>query len=585
MTDRQFLQRWIVGLLIGIPIGAGIGGALLTLPLFFLLAALPIPARLVGDPTMGTYYLGMTLGALAGMGAVMGVVQGRLLAEFVKRARWIIVSAAALPVGATLGYLAAGLVAPGMNAADRPLLLPAFLAFVVTGGSLGGAQALLLRHRVRGAAWWALINMAAFGAAYLLVVTAGVPSGGSTGRGDPVSVIRPLMMQLATLAGGFGVITGTGMRALTTPARRRHIRPGVVAALAGLVAVVLLADYRTRAAEPPVAFVLATDRPVVHIAWTQGGAGLAAGGDDGGLRVWDTSTGKELSHRHLQPQVAWERVWSPDATRFVAIGKGRTTLSDASRGQVISNVLSPDARHVVWNPRGDLFALVQSGAFQIVDGGTGKVVAGVRFPTDDVFSAPLAWASSGTMIAAAGNDGVVRIWDRGGREVAALRGAGDVTTLGWSPDERWLAVGVRTEIHLWDTRRRERSRTLRPTSTWLGSANVQAIEWSPDGGRLAAIVMQGVHVWNTSTWTEEAALWDSVGVEHLAWNPMGTDIAFSFRHLPRVSILDVGRRQETTLHGHTSPLRVLAWSPDGTRLATADNQVIRLWRIASPSSR
>ena len=71
----------------------------------------------------------------------------------------------------------------------------------------------------------------------------------------------------------------------------------------------------------------------------------------------------------------------------------------------------------------------------------------------------------------------------------------------------------------------------------------------------------------------------------LAWSPDGTRIA-SAGDDGRVTVRDVaGRRTLVTIRGTGNPITALAWSPDGTRLASADNdgfeRSIRVWNAAT----
>ena len=151
----------------------------------------------------------------------------------------------------------------------------------------------------------------------------------------------------------------------------------------------------------------------------------------------------------------------------------------------------------------------------------------------------LAFRGDGRILATAGDDGTVRLWEADtGRLLRALVGHGSaVPAVTWSPDGKMLASASRDgTVRFWD------AEMGRPLHTLAGHGRpVLDVAWSPDGKTLATC------------------------------DPIA----------PRLWDVESGRLLET-LHGHTSQVSAVAWSPDGKTLASAgDDKTVRLWETAT----
>src|SRR5262249_46271660 len=125
-------------------------------------------------------------------------------------------------------------------------------------------------------------------------------------------------------------------------------------------------------------------------------------------------------------------------------------------------------------------------------------------------------------------------------------------------------------------------------------ARLGGIAWSPDNTRIAsaarkdigqAIGAQGrngaVHVWDTAT-GEQLINYQghSLRAFAVAWSPDGSRIASADGDANgSVHIWNAANGQ--TLASHQAPLvRALAWSPNGTRLALeVDTEQVQVWRV------
>lgn len=109
---------------------------------------------------------------------------------------------------------------------------------------------------------------------------------------------------------------------------------------------------------------------------------------------------------------------------------------------------------------------------------------------------------------------------------------------------------------------------------------------SADGARLMALVADGVGVWSTSDGSRTTTF-DVAVTEGLAVAPKGDLVAVGGTRA-RIHLLDATSGDEVrvlTGHAADASLRTLCFSPDGSRLASADEDGrVLLWEVADGSS-
>lgn len=200
----------------------------------------------------------------------------------------------------------------------------------------------------------------------------------------------------------------------------------------------------------------------------------------------------------------------------------------------------------------------------------------------------LAFAPDSRLLAAASDDGVVKVLDIvGGCEVAVLPEApGTAACLAFAPDGRRLAVGRRHEVTLWDVTSRQPVRTLR------GHRDpVWSLAFRPDGGVLATGGQDArIRLWDPESGDEVGTL---VGHEDtvagLAFSPHdgGRSLA-SGGHDGKVKVWHLATGVELlNLEAHAGRVNAVAFTPDGSVLATGGETVsgageVFFWRAAGP---
>ncbi|HEX3643088.1 MAG TPA: serine/threonine-protein kinase, partial [Ktedonobacteraceae bacterium] len=295
----------------------------------------------------------------------------------------------------------------------------------------------------------------------------------------------------------------------------------------------------------------AHSKEVSAIDWSLEGMRIVSGGRDETVQLWHAFTGKPI-----------------------------LTYRGHSSAEGYSSTVGVSV--VAWSPDG---AFIASGSWdktvQVWDATNGKQIYTYRDHLASVSA--VAWSPDSTRIASVGRgDSTVDIWDATtGRCVLTYHGHSSVVhEVVWSPDGTRLASGSNDKtVQIWD------ASTGVQVKMYDGhSESVTAVTWSPDGTCIGSGSSDGmIQVWETSTgsqvWHHDAH--SSHSWPCLRWSPNGTRIASVGRGDSTVDIWDASTGELIqTYRGHSSLVDAIAWSPDGSYIASGDHQgIVHVWQL------
>jgi WD40 repeat protein len=167
-------------------------------------------------------------------------------------------------------------------------------------------------------------------------------------------------------------------------------------------------------------------------------------------------------------------------------------------------------------------------------------------------------------------------------------GNGKATGALWHPQQDVFAIVGDAGVTLYDV-------TLRSIVS-LGGSNTTGIAWSADGNWLAVAEQDVVHVWYTQDITNPsfvATLLDATAP--VAWSPDGEQLAYTAgKHVIRLwdrltqrstHVFDEHVVPSTDESYRPSPISEIAWSPDGTTIASVGSSQLIVWDAATGAVR
>ncbi len=341
------------------------------------------------------------------------------------------------------------------------------------------------------------------------------------------------------------------------------------------------------------------------IQFSPDGTQLAVGS---GIGVWlyDVSTGKETS---LFPGICRALAFSPDSRFLVNGGDDTTTLWEIATGRKVTPHDSLPAASVLWFSKDNktLVALNESeDTICWIDIDTGKRT--VKKIENRLDSHPRAvYALTHDKVAIAENSGILQLWNaKAGKKMATLTGPAEklqaegvkgiefnrIISLAFSPDGTRLACGKKDRtVRLWDTTSNNEpillqkqslsGALLNSTQELVDGPNV--LLFSPDGKTLACGEGQNVKLWDITTGELITTFRGHIGLVHyLAFSPDGSILASASKD-GTVLYWNINTEDQLppNITEHTNPVETLSFmkGSNSTLASVAYSGIITLWDL------
>ena len=330
---------------------------------------------------------------------------------------------------------------------------------------------------------------------------------------------------------------------------------------------------------------------VKSVAFSPDGAMLASGSFDQTIKLWDVATYAEIATLHESAGGVDGVAFSPDETSL-ASGANDGTIRLWDLATHSTRWVQPPLQHyyvhaVAYSPDATTVASGSGdGTIRLWDAATGALLHTLTGHSDKVLS--LAISQDAFTLASASEDGSIRVWNM---ETGAQRWARSHTFYGtpnaitFSPDGSELASG-HDEVHgfasygyIWDAATGQEITKLGP----YGGLDFQSVAYSPDGNSFAMASVLNVVLFDLPSYSEQGYI-NAFDATSIAFADGGAVLASADQNVIRLWD-PTSRTLVATLTGHTGTVWTVAAGPDGTTVASGSgDKTIRVWALATHTS-
>jgi WD40 repeat protein len=319
---------------------------------------------------------------------------------------------------------------------------------------------------------------------------------------------------------------------------------------------------------------------VFTVAFSPDGKKLATGGPFDGVEVWDVDSGKQIISLTGYSRPVSSVTFSPGGSILATASyDGRIKLWSANTWRELATIdgHKQQIESIAFSPDGRTMASASwDKTLKLWDVATMREIKSFEGHTDWVWS--IAFSPDGQKLASASEDKTVKIWSVSlGRELATFKGhSASVYSVAFSPDGAKLASGsIDRTARIWDVASGKEIATLNGHAL-----DVRSVAFAPDGKILATGGWdRQVKLWDTTTWRETATLkGHSEGIWELAFSPDGKSLVTGGEDdTAKLWRVNTTQGQDTIEKRYPDEVRVVAYSADGKKMATASNLRVEIW--------
>ncbi len=338
---------------------------------------------------------------------------------------------------------------------------------------------------------------------------------------------------------------------------------------------------------------IATDREVrtvqhqgavLDVAFSPDGERLATASTDRQAHVWDIETGKEVTPPLWHETTVSRIAFSPDGKRLAT-----TTANQVVRLWELAGVPSvtlphqESVRFAAFSPDGTRVLTATNFTVQLWDatGTTGKAEF-VWTPDAQIYHAT--FSPDGAYALTASGDHLARLWDvKTGKEAAALPHPRRVRYAAFSREGKMLLTASDQRLVVWDVAALPQVPS-EPKVSLTHDAPVLYGEFSADGREILSVDFGGAaRVWNVETAQERTEL-RRAEITLARLSPDGRRMATAGED----RVLHIWDTATGAPVGQPVPhehrMTAVAFSSDGRRVVTANEESVRIWDTASGSA-
>lgn len=359
---------------------------------------------------------------------------------------------------------------------------------------------------------------------------------------------------------------------------------------------------------------------VRNIAISPDGSRIASAGGDQTARIWDTETGENLLTLTGHKSYVEAIKFSPDGRHVATASRDRTikfwnieghtnivtSIAFGPDGKTLATGSSdrtarlwdlssgvPRLRHTLtghtdqiyrlaFNPKGTLLATAGfDNSVKLWDAPSGKEIITLKKHQDQLRG--VAFSADGKRLASVGADGFAWLYDLENPDSQAIRVAhyknvwAQASAVAFHPrQDQWATGGSDGKLQLWDFSGKNIGTVELPAAARQRADDFNDIAFSPDGAVIAVLARRWVYVWPVAAFerpqSEPSAILTIEGAGYcrsLAYSHDGKQLAVACNDAG-VRIYDTAELEWVkTITVHKNAVSDVAFSPDGTRLATA----------------